>query len=557
MAENDSGPISQPGDYELIIEKDVLIPMRDGSNLCGDIYRPDTDEKVPVIFNISPYQKDKVWRPPPDVEEPPSPHMNWECASPAWWCPRGYAIFRVDTRGSGKSPGKSDPSSYAESLDAYDCVEWVAKQDWCNGNVGTLGISYNAAFQWRLANLQPPSLKAIIPWEGRADQYRDQAYHGGIFSQGFLMNWHTRNTQWHLLGRPRHYNPDAFNNNMLWNFMREDLDSEYWRAASAKWDKIKVPLLSAGNWGGMALHLRGNTEAFMNAASEHKKLRIHTGTHWNSFYSDEGKQDQLRFFDYWLKGIENGVMDEPPVKIEIRTGGQMTPYEFRYENEWPLARTQWTKLYLKVEGEASEEGDTLVGQLEWDTNPSEENSVTYRASAPTRPGPAPRGVSFISPPLEEDTEITGPMVMNVWISSTSEDSDIFATIRNIDEDGNDVCEIGQQNQVVPAVAKGWLRASRRKLDPEKTLPYRPYHAHDEHWWLEDEEPVECQVEIWPSCMVFKKGHRIRLDVTPVDGPGATNYTHVHADYNDGAHNTLYAGGDKESYLLLPVIPEKE
>ena len=106
--------------------------------------------------------------------------------NPLWWCPRGYALLRVDTRGSGKSPGKSDPSSYQEAVDAYDCIEWVAKQPWCNGNVGTCGISYHAAFQWRVAGLQPPSLKAIMPWEGRADQYRDQAYHGGIFAMGFI-----------------------------------------------------------------------------------------------------------------------------------------------------------------------------------------------------------------------------------------------------------------------------------------------------------------------------------------------------------------------------------
>ena len=255
--------------------------------------------------------------------------MNWETVNPAWWCPRGYACVRVDARGAGRSPGKSEPSSYQEGVDTYDAIEWIAKRDWCSGSVGMLGISYHAASQWRAANLQPPSLKAIMPWEGRADQYRDQAYHGGIFAMGFIGNWWLTHTAHHLLGRPRSYNPDAFHNDMMWNMMRNDLDSEYWRMTSARWDRINVPVYSVGNWGGFSMHLRGNTEGYMLAASKHKKLRIHTGTHFHPFHSEEGRMDQLRWFDYWLKGIDTGIMDEPPVKLEIRTGGSPERYAFR------------------------------------------------------------------------------------------------------------------------------------------------------------------------------------------------------------------------------------
>jgi len=165
-------------------------------------------------------------------------------------------------------------------------------------------------------------------------------------------------------------------------------------------------------------------------------------------------------------------------------------------------------------------------------------------------------VSFETPPLEADTEITGPLVLNVWVASTSEDMDIFATIRNIDPQGNDVCEMGQQADLIACVTKGWLRASHRKLDPALSLPYRPYHAHDEHQWLKSGEIVECRVEIWPTCMVFRKGHKLRLDISPIDGVGSLYFSHFHADYNQAAQNTIYSGGDKESYLLLPVIPAK-
>ena len=561
--------MSQPRNHKLIVEKDVQIPMRDGTILYGDLFRPDTTDKVPVIMNIGVYQKDKLWVPPADLEEEANPYMNWETVNPLWWCPRNYACFRVDSRGSGKSPGKSEPSSHQEAVDTYDAIEWVAKREWCSGSVGMLGISYHAGSQWRAANLQPPSLKAIMPWEGRADQYRDQAYHGGIFALGFIGNWWLTHTAHNLLGRPRSYNPDAFHNDMMWNYMRNDLDSQYWRMNSAQWDKITVPVYSVGNWGGFSMHLRGNTEGFMCAASKHKKLRIHTGTHFHPFHSEEGRMDQLRWFDYWLKGLDTGILDEPPVKLEIRSGGSPKPYPFRTEHEWPLARTQWTKMYLQIERAPSSEAEASEGTLVT-TPPAKASSLSYPASGVTKAGVASgsslatthgntgrTGVSFETPPMSADTEVTGPLVLKLWVASTSEDMDIFVTIRNIGTDGKDVCEVGQHGQPVPCVTKGWLRASHRKLDPQRSLPYRPVHAHDERLWLKAGEPVECEVEVWPTSMVFRKGHKLRIDIQPRDGVGSAPYTHYHADYNAGAENTIFAGGDKASYLLLPIIPARE
>lgn len=560
--------VSRPEYPKLIVEKDVKIPLRDGTLIYADIFRPDGgDARFPALMNIGPYQKDMPWIPPAGIDEKPNEYLAWETVNPVWWCARGYACVRVDSRGTGKSPGRADLSSYQEAVDFYDAIEWVARRPWCSGNIGTSGTSYHANCQWRVASLQPPSLKAIIPWEGRADIYRDQVYHGGIFSFGQVTNWINTQTAHHLLGRPRSYNPDAFQPDMLWQWMRNDLDSDFWRMRSARWDRITVPVYSCGNWGGHQLHLRGNIEAFMNAASRHKKLRVHTGSHRDSFYSEEGKLDQLRWLDYWLKGIDTGIMDEPPVKLEIRTGGSTGRYPFRFENEWPLARTRWTRMYLKIERETSADPNAVAGRLA-PAPPQELGKLAYPASESTHAGVAPgspqslshgigrRGVSFETVPMAEDTEVTGPLVLNLWVSSTSEDMDIFVTIRNIGPDGKDICEVGQQSQQVPAVTKGWLRASHRKLDPQRSLPYRPYHAHDERWWLKPDEIVECQVEIWPTSMVFSKGHKLRLDIQPRDGVGTGHYTHYHADYNIGAMNTIYAGGDKPSYLLLPVIPSK-
>jgi putative CocE/NonD family hydrolase len=395
-----------------------------------------------------------------------------------------------------------------------------------------------------------------VPWEGAADQYRDILYHGGIFGSGFIVSWFTTHMAHHMLGRAYENNPDTFQDNVLWRFMRNSLDSGMFKSQQAQWDKIDLPMWAVGNWSGMGLHLRGATEGYMRAASKDKKLRIHCGTHFHPFYSEEGRRDQLRFFDYWLKDIDNGVMQEPPVKLAIRTGhGE---YHFRHENEWPIARTQWTKLYLDLSGPDDAAGEGIAGTLA-NAKPAATATRTYSATSAGHgghiSGPArDAGISLVTPPLEQDTEITGPLMAKLWVSSTTEDMDLLLTLRNIDHAGKDVLEVGQQGQPVP-VAKGWLRVSHRELDPDLSLPYRPYHKHLRRLWLKPNEIVEVQVEIWPTSMVFKQGHRIRLDIQPRDGIGSAPYTHYHADYNVG-DNTIYSGGDKDSYLLVPIIPPK-
>ena len=164
------------------------------------------------------------------------------------------------------------------------------------------------------------------------------------------------------------------------------------------------------------------------------------------------------------------------------------------------------------------------------------------------------GISFETPPLPDNLEVTGPLAATFWVSSSSEDMDLFLTLRNIDADGNEIMETGQQGAPVP-VAKGWLRVSHRELDPDLSLPYRPYHKHMWRLYLKPGEIVKIDVEIWPTSMVFKRGHRIRLDVQPRDGVGSASYMHYHADYNTGT-NTIHAGGKYESFLLLPVIPAR-
>src|SRR5712675_1330463 len=462
--------------YELLVDRDVDVPMRDGARLKADVIRPDDGGKFPAILNLGPYQKDKVWVPPDSLEEKPNPLMNWETVNPEWWVPRGYALVRVDGRGSGKSPGQGEPWSMQEAIDFYDAIEWAAAQPWCNGKVGLNGISYFAINQWFVANHQPPSLEAIIPWEGFADLYRDALFHGGIASL-FMSNWFTAHLLHHTLGRAAQHQPDGWQTNTLWNWLHNNLDSGALRGAQAQWDRIMVPVLTVGNWTGFALHLRGNTEAYMRSPSKHKKLRIHNGSHVHPFYTDEGKRDQLRFLDYWLKGIDNGVMDEPPVKLAIRKGKD--EIEWRDEHEWPLKRTQWTKFYFDVAATASGR-EPRVGSLVRE-KPAKANSCTYPAfnlgtmgstSAASsqvmgggiKPG---MGIALSTPPMTEDTEITGPLAATFHVSSESEDMDLFLTLRHFDADGNEIMETGQQGSPVP-VANGSLPVSHRVLDPQRS-----------------------------------------------------------------------------------------
>ena len=162
------------------------------------------------------------------------------------------------------------------------------------------------------------------------------------------------------------------------------------------------------------------------------------------------------------------------------------------------------------------------------------------------------GLALVAPPMPGDMAITGALSATLWVSSSSEDMDLFLTLRHFDAEGNEVMETGQQGTPVP-VAKGWLRVSHRELDPKLSLPYRPYHKHQRRLYLTPGEIVQVQVEIWPTSMVYAKGSRLRLDVQPRDGVGSQSYMHYHADYNTGT-NTVHAGGEHESFLLLPVIP---
>ncbi|HLH70727.1 MAG TPA: CocE/NonD family hydrolase [Candidatus Dormibacteraeota bacterium] len=497
-------------------------------------------------------------------------YQNWETVDPERWVPDGYVCVRVDSRGAGWSPGSLDVWSPREARDLYECIEWAARQPWSNGRVGLCGISYYAMNQWQVAALQPPHLAAMVPWEGAADWYREVYYHGGIRSQ-FIDGWYPRQvvSVQHGRGERAPKNPNSGESvagpvtlpeeelarnrtDLVAEVKRHPLDDDWHRARSVDWSRVRTPFLSAANWGGQGLHPRGNFEAFTQAASEQKWLDVHGGTHFTCFYAGYGLRLQRRFFDHFLKGLDNGWDQEPRVRLQIRhVDGRFVE---RHEHEWPLARTRWTRLYL----------DPVTYRLE--SEPPAEGQVTYAALG--------EGVTFTSPPLSQEMEITGPVAAKLWVASSTRDADLFCVLRVFDPKGEEVVFQGSNDPNTP-VAQGWLRASHRKLDPSRTLPYRPYHPHDEVQPLTPGEVYELDIEIWPTCIVVPPGYRVALSVRgrdyeyagPIDevtqGLGYRGCgPFVHQDPDDrpsevfGGQVTLHGGGDRASYLLLPVIPAR-
>ena len=317
------------------------------------------------------------------------------------------------------------------------------------------------------------------------------------------------------------------------------------------WSKITVPFLTAGNWGGQGLHLRGNVEGFVRAASRQKWLELHGLEHWTHFYTDYGRLLQKRFFDYFLKGINNGWADEPQVRLQIR---HVDGFVERSEHEWPIARTRWTKLYL-------DPADQRLSS----THVAAEGRIEFDAMG--------EGVTFLSSPLEQETEITGPLAVKLCVSSSTTDADIFVVLRVFSPDGREIVFQGAIDPHAP-VSQGWLRASHRKLDRDLSTPNRPYHTHDEKQPLRPGEIVELDVEIWPTSIVVPAGYRIGLTVRGKDyeysGPSGgrlANFKNelkgcgpfLHDDPRDrppeifGGNTTLHIGPDRASYLVLPVI----
>lgn len=472
------------------ILRDVHIPTRDGSYLSANIYMPSHEGAFPVILCLHPARKDvlckdgymhiqlRFARQPGQIAF--SDETSFEAPDPDFWASNGYVVINIDKRGFGISPKSKEPQVYfgqEEIEDIYDAIEWAGIQPWSNGNVGLLGVSYLAMNQYKVAAMNPPHLKAIIPWEGVSDLYKDWFYPGGVMEIGFTP---------FLFSRLQTFG-DGF------DMGKQQLDhptrDEWWQSFVPDFEQISVPMLNCISFASQMMHTRGSQRVYQQAGSQHKWLFTHRGGEWTAYYSTEINALMLKFFDFFLKGIDNGMPEHPKVRLEIREFGHEVK-EVRYEDQWPPENVLWRPFYL----------DGRNGSLS--ISPDFRNSkASFDLS---------KGIIQYSYIFDKDSEIVGPMKLTLYIELEGcQDASIFAGIQKFHE-GEEVNFDGTYGFPNDIVTKSAQRVALRTVNQELSTPYSPEHDFDTLKPLQKGQIAKMELQFEPSATFFRKGDELRL-----------------------------------------------
>ena len=519
----------------MYIERNVSVHLRDGTRIFVDIYRPDGAaglRDVPVLLGWSPYGKHNLssrlaWPEAGIADGWISPYTAFEAPDPVYWCGHGYAVVYPDPRGSWYSEGELRHGGVGESEDCYDLIEWLGTRPWCNGKVGMSGVSYLTAMQWQAASLRPPHLAAINPWEGFTDWYREFCYHGGIPETSFVVRG-SANLQY---STTRTEDTAA-------NVRAHPLHDAYWASKEIELEAIEVPAYVVASWSDHGLHTRGTLEAYKRIASREKWLEVHGRKKWYYYYEPSRVEKQRQFFDHYLKRKpDTGISSWPPVLVEVRERANVG--ELRAEQEYPLARTQFRKLFL----------DAASGKLR-DSAVAEPSAARYEMTGQTT-----RAVFDYR--FASDTELTGHMKLRLWVEAVgADDMDLFVAIEKLEADGTHVPFVFYaMNEDGPA-ALGWLRASHRELDPVRSRPEQPVHPHTREERLRPGQPAAVEIEIWPSATLFRAGQQLRVVVqgSDVADHGIPNAPFArHGETRNRGIHVIHAGGQYDSHLLVPVV----
>ena len=538
--------------YGIIEERDSTIPLSDGIKIDADVFRPNGGGKFPAILGVHGYNK-AIQTEPRMPEAINMDNALIEAGDYNFYVRRGYAHVIANVRGTGRSEGMYLNYGPREVQDTYEVIEWVASQPWCDGNVGMFGVSYFSIVQQQVAALKPPSLKAIFAPFGYTDFYRDKFYHGGILAHNFLVGWskqldRVRCKSWsrEKWGDEKYReaikqklqdeeiravpslvealkNPDQGANPLIVDILLNPLDGEYYRERNVDYSKkMEVPAYLGACWGSYRAHLPGAFRSWENWKGP-KKMIIGPPIYLDRpvyQYQDES----LRWFDYWMKGIDNGAMEEPPIRLFVTGTG-----EWKTANEWPLPETRWITFYLHSNG--------LLSEHEFWPN---DESSTFEDS-PDKRG----GLVFVSPPLVENTEVIGPIVLNLYGSTTDKDVLWFVSLLDIDPEGHE-----------SLLTRGWLRGSHRQLDPNRSKPWQPFHSHQEGEALFPGEIYEFNIELRPYGMLFKTGHRIGIRIKCADDEKPPHALHSfsmgHLWGQTPSRVTVYHNTDYPSHLVLPI-----
>jgi uncharacterized protein len=529
-------PVSvyEPPADSLSVLQDLPVAVRDGTTLRVNVVLPAGGGRFPVLMSAHPYGKDNLprrrgrgWRVSVQYrilrqtgQVRFSSLTGWEAPDPAWWAAQGYAVASCDLRGAGTSQGEATLLSDQEGEDVYDLIEWAAAQPWSTGAVGLLGVSYLAISQWKAAALRPPGLKAICPWEGFTDAYRDLLRPGGIREEGFVKEWnHALKGVWqsyHLAEQQR----------------RRPLRDEWWRALVPTLEKITVPALICGSFSDNNLHSRGSIRGWEHISSTDRFLHTHHGGKWATFYSPEARAAQLRFFDRYLRGRD--VPAPPRIRLEVRESRDVIT-SVREEDSWPLDRTEWTSLYLTTAGLATAP-PTAVGHITFDMR-SHGACWEWTATA--------------------DTEITGPMALRLWVEAhRADDIDLFAGVEKL-RGRTYIPFEGSYGFGRDRITSGWLKASLRSLDERSSRPFEPVPTFTHHQPLSPGQVVQADIALGPSATCFRAGETLRLVVAGRwlwPSNLLTGQFPVAYEKSQGGRCTVHWGPQHQARLLLPIIP---
>jgi len=530
---------------DVILEKDVPVKLRDGVTIYTDIYRPVTDEKVPVIMAWSPYGKSAGSAPRYEnifgiiglKDSIVSGLEKFEGPDPAYWCNHGYAICNPDARGIAHSEGDVSMIGTQEGRDGYDLIEWLADQTWSNGKIAMSGTSYLAFSQWFIAAEQPPHLAAINPTEGLSDGYRDIAMRGGIPDFDFVQRLQVN-----------HVNPS--------DNLREDVTEEIkeyplannpvWDDKIVKFDQIKTPAYVVASYSN-TLHTNGTFRAWRKMSSSKKWLRIHNGQEWPDYYDEMNTEDRRKFFDYYLKGIQNGWEQTPIVRYSMldMEGGDKTELA---ATQFPPINIEYQKLHL---------GSTNRDLL--DVPSKEESDVTYT------PEFGPGKASFIKT-FAQKTEIVGyPKVHLNVEAKESDDMELFVNVQKLDQNGNQLSEFIVPNHSAMmhdftdnggTVMKykgpdGRLKVSARHLAAGST-DIIPVHSFDRVEKIESNEIVAVDIILMPMGMVFYPGEQLRLVISAKNESGSIVPWSIAYQPDNKGPQVIHVGGSYDSYLQLPI-----
>lgn len=569
----------------LTVDTNVAVPMRDGTILYGDVYRPAGNVRVPVLLHRLPYGKH-------------TPRYRSLYLDPVRAVNRGYAVVVQDTRGRHMSEGTFYPYRH-EATDGFDTVEWCAAQQWCDGNVGMFGISYHGATQWLAAGESPPSLKAIIPGVTSDDYYDSWTYLGGAFQLFWTAGWAGSFAVNDIGNRLSSANldvlrqwlrdPHAMSGHLplqempalrgvadyYYDWLAHPTYDDYWKsfAPKEKFKQIKVPALNWGGWydgfirGSIRCYqgMRDKGESELSRKQQH--LIIGPWLHGPSppavsgqgYFGSDGSGDaidlhgmQLSWFDHWLKGEDNGVDTDPNTYIFMM--GENT---WRSEESWPPPSVQTANYFLRSRGKANSlNGD---GILSMDPPKAGETPDRYMYNplnpVPTNGGAHLAGIPsvfnvgvqdqrsvemrsdvlvYTSDPLEKDTEITGHVTLNLWAVTSASDTDWTAKLVDVHPNG-----------LAVNVCDGILKARFRNSLTETSL-------------VEPDNAYLYRIDVGPTSMLFKRGHSIRLEVSSSNFPAYARNLNT-----GGTHDieleplttiqTILHDADHQSVLELPIV----